>query len=117
MKNKNNEFIGNTELMSEMANIVQVKSGLPMNIWISQCYTNLSPRIMAQSNHEQKLNKSHYFIVTLDDEIIGNTGDIKSNEIEKLLTYIELNRKEILKYWYNEIDDTEEVLNSLKTIA
>ena len=83
--NSNINFVSNEEIefIAEMANVVKNKSGLPMNIWISQSFPKHTPRIKAQKNYAEKVEKFNFFNLTIDNnpEVIGDIGIIKIKDV------------------------------------
>lgn len=103
------------ELLAGMDNILKYESNLPINIWISQSFPGQRPVIFVQNNYKEKIDKLNYFLITIEDEpqIVGQTDIVENSDIAKVIKYIILNKKLLLKYWYHEIDSTIYVLNKL----
>lgn len=96
--------------LEEMSNIRPDKTGLKMVIWIFP-YTGKEKhwaRIKVSKHYGNKVS-SDLFTVTIDDEpeVIGSTGDIKSSDIEKVISFVKNNKKVLLQVWNDEIDSID----------
>ena len=110
-----NEFLD----LSEMANIRSKTTGLKMAIYISD-KNNVNEvhgaRLKVSMSYGDKIQKNNLFTVTIskNPEVIGNTGDIKSKDIEIVKKFIIDNFDELMKYWNCESDISEFLKNMKK---
>jgi len=118
MKNyvfKRNEIIK----LEEMSNIRPNETGLKMVIWILP-YTGKEGHwaiIKVAKKYGDKVSND-LFTVTIEDnpEIIGDTGEIKSVDIQKIILFIKKNKKTLLDVWNDEISPTEAVKKFKKQV-
>ena len=105
---KGNELIK----LEEMANIRPDKTGLKMVIWIFP-YTGKEghwARIKVSQHYGDKVTND-LFTVTIEDdpEVIGDTGEIKQQDIKKVIGFIKRNKDVLLQVWKDEIDPIDAV--------
>ena len=112
------EFKGNEDDLFEMDNVMQGETGLPMNVYISAKNVKHGPRIKVQNNYSTNTDSYNLFTITISDtpKKIGNTGEIKKKDIDKVKSWILLNKELLLDYWYKRIESTRVVLNTIKKI-
>lgn len=107
----NGEIIDDLDLFG-MANVRPNKTGLKMVIYISpRNNSKHGPRIKVSQQYGDKVN-SDFFSITISDqpEIIGKTGNIKSEDVQKAINFVVLNKDVLLQLWYDKIDPTDAVL-------
>ena len=112
------EFVAapQSEAFFEMANISPKRTGLPFVVWIS-------PR--AGATHDVRVKVSKGPIVTSSEllsvairpgvHVVGG-GTMSAHDLTLLEKWVELNRDVIIKYWYGDIEYTEDALAALKPI-
>lgn len=111
-------FKKNDEILFEMANPRPEDTGLPMCIFISpKGYTKHFARIKVCKEYGAKFKPYDTFTVTIQDspKIIGDIGEIKPKDIEKVKKFIIKNKDLLIKHWKYEISD-KQFLNDLKKI-
>lgn len=96
-------------------------SGLPMMVWISiEGNGNYGPCIWAQRTYIHRMTPRDLFAVSISDnpEIKNsNKGKIKASDLQKLFSWVKLNKKNLLKLWnieFNTIGDCVRVLKKIK---
>lgn len=107
---KLNEFNKKLDLF-EMANVQPKETGLDMIIFVSPgTFYNHGPRIKVSTKYGDKLSgDADFFVLTLEGEVIGDTGEIKNKDIEKIKKFVSLNKKVLKKLWNEEISPYDAV--------
>lgn len=105
----------NDEKLFEMANIRQDITGLPVIIWISIKMSNHGPRIKVQQNYSKKAAKDLMFSVTIENapKIIGDTGNLKQDDINKVVEFVIEHKNILLQYWNDKVG-IDEVIKAFK---
>jgi len=95
----------NAEMLSEMANVTSVDSGLPMNIYVSdKSGISHGPRIKVQTNHSQTIRKDLFVSVSISDnpEIMAGSG-LSASDFKIASDFILKNKTALLQYWNMQI--------------
>ncbi len=99
-------------LFEEMSNLRKQHTGLPMVIWIQPKTRNEQhwARIKVAKQYGDKVS-SDLFTITISDnpEVIGETGNIKNQDIELTKEFVIKNKKILLSVWNDEITPVEAV--------
>ena len=116
-----NHRINKLLYITEMANIRQQKTNLPLVIWIVsdsdvKKKSSHGPRIKVSNEYGNKYNDDNSFVITTKGKTIGETKKIKQRDINKVLKFVELNSQLIIDYYYKIIDDTD-FRNNLKKLT
>jgi len=95
----------------EMANIRPDETNLPMVIWIfpKTGKEKHSARIKVSKKYGEKASDDMFTITIPDYEIIGDTGNIKKQDIEKVIAFVKLNEQVILQVWEDKISPAKAV--------
>ncbi len=112
------DFNIDSDSLFEMANIMQKYTGLPMIIWISQKMATHGPRIKVQNDYTEKVSSDKFFVVTIDDNpmVIGDTGEIKQKDINKVIQFVKTHKVLLKKFWDGAIQDPFEVAKKFKKL-
>ncbi|MGA2433941.1 MAG: hypothetical protein ABSG25_01510 [Bryobacteraceae bacterium] len=91
----------------EMSNLRNYATGLPMVIWVQpkSGKEKHGARIKVAKMYGDK-TIDDLFTITISDkpEVIGDVGDIKMNDIKKVIKFIKINKDLLLSIWNDEID-------------
>jgi hypothetical protein len=86
-------------------------TGLPMMVWL---YTlgnkGQLPILKVQNTYTDKIDSDIRFTITISDApkiINGDTREITDSDLEKVFTWIILNKKILIDMWDEKIDDDE----------
>jgi hypothetical protein len=101
----------------EMSNIRPSDTGLSMIIWVSVGKNagkqlNHFFRIKVQKNYSDNFMPSELFTITYDKKIIGDIGEIKQKDIERIFEFMDLNENTLIDFW-NGLLSAKELLNLL----
>lgn len=95
-----------------MANLPPKRTGLPYQVWYSAKEPRLKPRIKVDLPDGRKLS-----IEIETHKVTGPLKKISSNDLNKILEWMDLNKEILLKYW-NEarsgLIDNADVIRALK---
>ena len=104
-------------MLYEMSNVVKQRSGLPVNVWISPKMATHGPRIKVQRNYGNNVTDDMFSITISDNPmVIGDSGEISSNDIKKVFAFIKLNKKLLLTFWNKEESDPVNILTNLTKV-
>lgn len=106
----------NEENLFEMANLSKRRHKyLPANLYISYKSASHNARIKIQKDYNDNIHSNNTFSMTVPKkEIVGDTGELKSEDIEYFKRFIDKNKDILLEYWNNGINmDTLDVIESL----
>jgi len=106
----------------EMANYSSNDTGLLMNIFLSIGNSiSHGPRIKVQNNYSNRVQPNNFFTIKIsriDDNYItiGNIGEIKQKDINKIYDYIKINKKIILDFWDGNINSVNKLSELLQKV-
>ena len=92
--------------MYEMANLRTKTTGLPVSIWIStKGYIKHSARIKVSRSYGDRIRFENFFTITVSDnpKIIGDVGDINSEDVQEVISFVIKNQEMLLSLWNEEI--------------
>ncbi len=105
------------DMLSEMANLRQKATGLPVNIWISSKEPSHGPRIKVQNNYLLNLQASNFFSVSISDEpkvVAGDIGNLSSKDLQSVYKWVILYKDDLLDVWNGTLYPTA-FIKKLKT--
>lgn len=84
-----------------MSTVHPEETGLPMVVFISIKNAEHGCRLKVSQIYGTKVRFAQWFSMTVEDEprITGDTGDIKTKDIQQVKEFIRLNRHVILDFW------------------
>lgn len=102
------------DIMTEMSNLSQKYTNLPMLIWIESCRQTKHkiPRMKFENSYSTKLIPKELIPISIDKEnpqilVDGFKLKIKNKDLEKLKDWIKLHYDDLMKVWNYEIDTVE----------
>jgi hypothetical protein len=105
-----------SELLFEMANLVQRDTGLPFVVWIS-------PRGNARHDVRVKVSRgprallSEMTSVALRPTVHVVEGKMTASDLKLLSRWVELNRDILIRYWDGDIESTKDAINLIRPIT
>lgn len=105
-------------LYEEMSNLRNKETGLPMVVWL-QPKTRREQhwaRIKVSKKYGDKVSED-LFTITIENEpqVVGDTGDIKTNDIKKVIEFVKINKDLLLDFWNDEIA-VSDLINGIKKV-
>ena len=106
------------DILFEMANVVQDRTGLPIIIWISPKMANHGPRIKAQNSYSKKVVPDKLFVVTIEDEprVVGDASEVKKKDVDLVIEFVKINKNILLDFWNEKESDIVKVIESFKRV-
>lgn len=108
-------------VMTEMANLFPIKTGLPTVIWFGEVGGQHGPRIKV-SNIKGKFAQNDNFDISVEKEprvLTPRAVKLKVSDIEDIFDWIKINYDDLMKLWeiYESGDgDVDPLLASLKKV-
>ena len=109
------------DILKEMANMSSLKTGLPTSIWIGTVGGQHGPRIKV-CNSPGKMDINNTFVVSVSSNsqvLTPATLKMKTKDLEKVLTWVNINSKTLLEIYYNfeAGNDPSYLFKELKTLT
>jgi hypothetical protein len=105
-----------SELLFEMANLVQRDTGLPFVVWISP-EGNARHEVRVKVSRSPKAVPSEMVSVAIRPNVHVVEGKISASDLKLLSRWVELNRDVLVRYWDGDIESTKEAINLIRPIT
>jgi Domain of unknown function (DUF4160) len=105
-----------SELLFEMANLVQRDTGLPFVVWISP-KGNARHDVRVKISRSPKAVPSEMVSVAIRPNVHVVEGKISASDLKLLSRWVELNRDVLVRYWDGDIESTKDAINLIKPIT
>ena len=106
----------------EMANVRPCRTGLRMVIYISPRFPKIKhgPRIKVSKHYGDSVSDD-FFSISFNQKreitiIHSDTGDIKSDDVNKAVEFVKMNLQVLLDLWFDKIDATDAVASFKKIL-
>lgn len=112
LSNHNNHNLAHKdELLNEMANLYQRRTGINTRIYISSKEGQDGPRIKVynSSNNES-------FSISIEDSpkvLVGNSNIVTNKILKQTIKWVQINKEILLYYWNHPEMDIDELLDSI----
>ena len=105
-----------SELLFEMANLVQRDTGLPFVVWISP-KGNASHDVRVKVSQSPKAVPSEMVSVAIRPNVHVVEGKMSASDLKLLGKWVEVNRDVLVRYGNGDIDSTKDAINLIRPIA
>ena len=105
-----------SELLFEMANLVQRDTGLPFVVWISP-KGNARHNVRVKVSRSPKAVPSEMVSVAIRPDVHVVEGKMSASDLKLLSRWVELNRDVLVRYWDGDIESTKEAINLIRPIT
>ena len=105
-----------SELLFEMANLVQRDTGLPFVVWISP-KGNARHEFCVKVSRSPKAVLSEMVSVAIRPNVHVVEGKMSAGDLKLLSRWVELNRDVFVRYWDGDIESTKDAINLIKAIT
>ena len=105
-----------SELLFEMANLVQRDTGLPFVVWISP-KGNARHDVRVKVSRSPKAVPSEMVSVAIRPDVHVVEGKMSASDLKLLSRWVELNRDILVRYRDGEIESTKEAINLIRPIT
>ncbi len=105
-----------SELLFEMANLVQRDTGLPFVVWISP-KGNARHDVRVKVSRSPKAVPSEMVSVAIRPNVHVVEGRMSASDLKLLNRWVELNRDVLVRYWDGDIESTKEAINLIRPIT
>ena len=105
-----------SELLFEMANLVQRDTGLPFVVWISP-KGNARHNVRVKVSRSPKAVPSEMVSVAIRPDVHVVEGKMSTSDLKLLSRWVELNRDVLVRYWDGDIESTKEAINLIRPIT
>jgi hypothetical protein len=104
-----------SELLFEMANLVQRDTGLPFVVWISP-KGNARHDVRVKISRSPKAVPSEMVSVAIHANVHVVEGKMSAGDLKLLSRWVELNRDVLVRYWDGDIESTKDAINLITPI-
>ena len=105
-----------SELLFEMANLVQRDTGLPFVVWISP-KGNARHDVRVKVSRSPKAVPSEMVSVAIRPNVHVVEGKMSTSDLKLLSRWVELNWDVLVRYWDGDIESTKEAINLIRPIT
>jgi len=105
-----------SELLFEMANLVQRDTGLPFVVWISP-KGNARHDVRVKVSRSPKAVPSEMVSVAIRPNVHVVEGKMSAGDLKLLGRWVELNRDVLVRYWDGDIESTRDAINLIRPIT
>jgi Domain of unknown function (DUF4160) len=105
-----------SELLFEMANLVQRDTGLPFVVWISP-KGNARHDVRVKVSRTPKAVPSEMVSVAVRPNVRLVEGKMSASDLKLLRRWVELNRDVLVRYWDGDIESTKDAINLIRPIT
>ena len=105
-----------SDLLFEMANLVQRDTGLPFVVWISP-KGNARHDVRVKVSRSPKAVPSEMVSVAIRPNVHVVEGKMSASDLKLLGSWVELNRDVLVRYWDGDIESTKEAINLIRPIT
>ena len=105
-----------SELLFEMANLVQRDTGVPFVVWISP-KGNGRHDVRVMVSRSPKAVPSEMVSVAIRPNVHVVEGKMSAGDSKLLSRWVELNRDVLVRYWDGDIESTKEAINLIRPIT
>ena len=105
-----------SDLLFEMANLVQRDTGLPFVVWISP-KGNARHDVRVKVSPSPKAVPSEMVSVAIRPNVHVVEGKMSASDLKLLSRWVELNRDVLVRYWDGDIESTKEAINLIRPIT
>jgi hypothetical protein len=105
-----------SELLFEMANLVQRDTGLPFVVWISP-KGNARHDVRVKVSRSPKAVPSEMVSVAIRPNVHLVEGKMSASDLKLLSRWVELNRDVLVRYWDGDIESTKDAINLIRPIT
>lgn len=119
------QFINESKTLNESARgeltLGSTKTGLPMLIKSSTAHTDDNPefnrydanfaKIKVQGDYSISQMSDKVFYVTIEDEprILGDTGEISDDDVDKVVEFVKMNKEALKFFWRTNMDAEDNI--------
>jgi hypothetical protein len=105
-----------SELLFEIANLVQRDTGLPFVVWIST-KGNARHDVCVKVSRGPKAVPSEMVSVAIRPNVHVVEGKMSASDLKLLSRWVELNRDVLVRYWAGDIESTKDAINLIRPIT
>jgi hypothetical protein len=105
-----------SELLFEMANLVQRDTGLPFVVWICP-KGNARHDVRVKVSRSPKAVPSEMVSVAIRPSVYVVEGKMNASDLKLLSRWVELNRDVLVRYWDGDIESTKDAINLIRPIT
>ena len=105
-----------SELLFEMANLVQRDTGLPFVVWICP-KGNARHDVRVKVSRSPKAVPSEMISVAIRPNVHVVEGKMGASDLKLLSRWVELNRDVLVRYWDGDIESTKDAINLITAIT
>jgi hypothetical protein len=105
-----------SELLFEMANLVQRDTGLPFVVWISP-KGNARLDVRVKVSRSTNAVPSEMVSVAIRPNVHVVEGKMSASDLKLLSRWVELNRDVLVRYWDGDIESTKDAINLITPIT
>jgi hypothetical protein len=105
-----------SDLLFEMANLVQRDTGLPFVVWISP-KGNARHDVRVKVSRSPKAVPSEMVSVAIRPNVHVVEGKMSTSDLKLLSRWVELNWDVLVRYWDGDIESTKEAINLIRPIT
>jgi hypothetical protein len=105
-----------SDLLFEMANLVQRDTGLPFVVWICP-KGNARHDVRVKVSRSPKAVPSEMVSVAIRPNVHVVEGKMSASDLKLLSRWVELNRDVWVRYWDGDIESTKDAINLIRLIT
>jgi hypothetical protein len=104
-----------SDVLFEMANLVQRDTGLPFVVWISP-KGNARHDVRVKVSRSPRAVPSEMVSVAIRPNVHVVEGKMSASDLKLLSKWVELNRDVLVRYWDGDIESTKAAINLIRSI-
>ena len=105
-----------SELLFEIANLVQRDTGLPFVVWISP-QGNARHDVRVKVSRGPRSLPSEMVSVAIRPTVHVVEGKMSVSDLKLLSRWVELNQDVLVRYWDGDIESTKDAINLIRPIT